>query len=199
MSLIVVIIFGISSVFQAIYTAKKIDQKMTAGMIFSVGILTIGWGTSMVHSLKPAHEIIKLFICYQLLLSAAIIDHKKHKIPNNISGGLLAIGVLSRIGEPLFLNEKSACFLVFAETGMVFMLFFLCYCFLKEKIGAGDLKLLAGISMLCGIRNLFVLLMISFDISLLMLGSDFFYKERRGRQIPLAPVLYVSFFILFLK
>jgi prepilin signal peptidase PulO-like enzyme (type II secretory pathway) len=196
MRLFIVPIFCICSVFGAAYTAKTVEQKMSVKVLAIVGIMAALCGICMVRNVKSIYEILKLAICYQVLLATAIIDYKKHKIPNSISGGLLCCGVISRMGELFFETDKFACFLSFLEVALVLFLFYLCYGFLKSHIGAGDLKLLAGIGMLCGIHRLFLLLVISLGIAFVVLGSKFFCRGRFGGQIPLAPVLYAGYFIL---
>lgn len=136
-------------------------------------------------------------IASAILTAIALIDFDTFLIPDILSVGLLAVGILCALVNPLFLNASSWMKLWLSFRGAAFG-FTLCAAiawigekiFKKEALGGGDIKLLAAVGAWSGVLGAFNCLMIgSFLGSLYGVGLMLRGKVTRSDPIPFGPFL----------
>ena len=132
-----------------------------------------------------------LILSYALIV-ASFIDFEHYIIPDRISLGLIAVGVVFSyflpIGVKGSLIGAAGGFLILYGVAMLGQLLFK-----KEAMGGGDIKLLSGIGAFIGIKGvLFVLLFSSFLGSAVGIGLILIGKKEMTSKIPFGPYLSLA-------
>lgn len=143
-------------------------------------------------------NILKLLICMELLLAAAIVDFYTKKIPNKLVLGLLALRAIIFIPEYFcdgldFMNVLIACLIGFFGCLVVF---YLLSVLTKGGFGMGDVKLIAAMGAMIGISG--TLYSILFGMLICMLaavGLLILRKKGMKDQLPFGPFIYMGFLI----
>ncbi len=115
----------------------------------------------------------------------SVIDIKIREVPNWISGA---------IALTAFLN-----FDVRSLWGLMVAVIFFAVALFTGKIGGGDVKLIAALSMVCGLWGSFALLLFAQIAMLVFYGIRFVvYKLRgktAGKSLPFVPFIFIGYLI----
>ncbi len=126
------------------------------------------------------------FVAIIILLGIdSVIDIKTREIPNWIS---VAIALTA------FLN-----FDVRSLWGLIVAVIFFAVALFTGKIGGGDVKLIAALSMVCGLWGSFALLLFAQIAMLIFYAIKFVIFKLRGRTadkaLPFVPFIFVGYLI----
>lgn len=132
--------------------------------------------------------IVKGFLFSMILIFTAYVDFKTKIIPNMVH---ILIILVSLININLYKSLAGAIIVPFP---------FLISALLKDGgIGGGDIKLMAGIGFLLGIKNGFIAAIIGLTTAVIINGVYYKLKEQdRNISFPLAPYLGIGSFLSFL-
>lgn len=141
-------------------------------------------------------------LCTLLILCPiAYIDAKNYRIPNKylilgfiVRGFILAIELLTGIFQvEVFISE-------FAAVLLVFLLTVVCSTLFKNKIGAGDFKLLFLMATFLGIESLWSALVASVLVAgVVSLTLILTKKKRKNEIIPLGPCFAIGTIITLVQ
>lgn len=159
----------------------------------AVGLLALGlrlrWGPA------PAWLGASVAAC-GILVAVTFIDWRTFIIPDELSLGLLALGVVCCPFNPIFSGKLAAKLLASAGGGAAG--FAMCWAvaavgewvFKKEAMGGGDIKLLAGVGAWSGVLGAFDCLLVGSLLGALY-GAALLARGRVKRQdpIPFGPFL----------
>ncbi len=131
------------------------------------------------------------FVLVVILLDIdSVIDIKTREIPNWISGAIALTALLNFDARSLW--------------GLIVALIFFAVALFTGKIGGGDVKLIAALSMVCGLWGSFALLLFAQIAMLIFSAIKFVIFKLRGRTadkaLPFVPFItlgYVLTNILF--
>lgn len=132
------------------------------------------------------------------LFLVAFIDLRKKIIPDSLTGLLFLFGFLK-----LFLfHENFENKIIGMSTFPIFFSILYGYgenLFKKEIVGFGDIKLLWTIGFYIGYKGVYELL-IFYNIIFLIapLYGFLYYKNRKEREVPFAPILAIGTFIFYI-
>lgn len=138
---------------------------------------------------------IELGVCYMSALAAAIIDLKTKTIPNFIPLSLVGIRLGILIYEILVVDGVIG-YLISSLVGC-----FLCALLLvlanrisKGGIGAGDIKLLSCIGLVCGIYVVFSALLLSLIACIITSVGFLALKKKTSKDhLPFGPFIFIGF------
>ena len=120
-----------------------------------------------------------------LLCVDSVIDIKSREIPNWISGA---------VALTAFLN-----FDVRSLWGLIVAVIFFAVALFTGKIGGGDVKLIAALSVVCGLWGSFALLLFAQIAMLIFYGIRFVIFKLRGRTadkaLPFVPFIFIGYII----
>ncbi|MED4353565.1 A24 family peptidase [Schinkia azotoformans] len=130
-------------------------------------------------------DLIIILFGFSVLLVATIKDFKSKTIPNWLTLGSILCLVLYRLFEGNFFQYFTA----FAYVGITFTLL---SWLTKEAIGGGDIKLFLALSLICGLQNVFLVIVMSFVMAFLVSIT----VCKKEVELILAPFILVSYTIL---
>ena len=165
-------------------------------------------GTALLSGLLLGIQIPKLYFLYTdwvrfiltlaLLNYASVIDWKTHKIPNMVSGLMLATAVCTDAVD-CFSGRPSAGAWILSSLIAAFIVFiFFVFCRLASKggIGFGDIKLATVLALICGFRGIIYVLVVSEISALLAAAAGLLLKKMSLRDgLPFAPFFMAGFII----
>ena len=115
----------------------------------------------------------------------SVLDIKTREIPNLISGA---------IALTAFLN-----FDVRSLWGLIVAVIFFAVALFTGKIGGGDVKLIAALSVVCGLWGSFALLLFAQIAMLVFYGIRFVVLKLRGKtagkSLPFVPFIFIGYLI----
>ena len=172
--------------------------------LIEIGMGVLAVGLWKIHPKNPAWVLASL-IASSILTAIALIDFETFLIPDILSLGLIATGILCAPINPLFLTPSLWIKVWISVKGALFG-FLLCAAiawlgeklFKKEAMGGGDIKLLAAVGAWSGSLGAFNCLMLGsllgslYGISLMFRG-----KVTRSDPIPFGPFLSAGAIINF--
>lgn len=126
------------------------------------------------------------FAAIMILLGVdSVIDIRTREIPNLISGA---------IALTAFLN-----FDVSSLWGLIVAVIFFLAALATGKIGGGDVKLIAALSVVCGLWGSFALLLFAQIAMLVFYGIRFVVLKLRGKtagkSLPFVPFIFIGYLI----
>lgn len=115
----------------------------------------------------------------------SVFDIKTREVPNWISGA---------IALTAFLN-----FDVHSLWGLIVAVIFFAVALFTGKIGGGDVKLIAALSVVCGLLGSFALLLLAQIAMLIFYGIRFVILKLRGRTadkaLPFVPFIFIGYLV----
>lgn len=181
------------------WAIKKYNRtKITYIGVALLFIASLICGYVISNSVTSVIAGIEITICYYVILAAAIIDFRIKRIPNLLSVILIVSRLLILIYEVLFVEEVVA-YLVSSLIGCFLSGLMLIFAnrLSKGGIGAGDIKLLSCLGLMCGLYVVFSTLLIA--LVLCILASLFLLimkKSGKKEQIPFGPFIYFGYLIM---
>jgi len=140
----------------------------------------------------------RFILSLALLNYASVIDWKTHKIPNMVSGLMLAAAVCADVVD-CFSGRPSAGAWILSSLIAAFIVFiFFVFCRLVSKggIGFGDIKLVTVLALICGFRGIIYVLVFSEISALFAAAAGLLLKKMSLRDgLPFAPFFMVGFII----
>ena len=181
-------------------------QRLKGSLKRSEKILVIV--VALLGGLLAGVRIPALYICYSdwfrfifalaLLKYASVIDWKTHKIPNMVSGLMLAAAFCADAVD-CFSGRPSAGAWILSSLIAAFIVFiFFVFCRLVSKggIGFGDIKLVTVLALICGFRGIIYVLVFSEISALLAATAALLLKKMSLRDgMPFAPFFLAGFII----
>lgn len=185
--------------------ASKITSFNVKSIILSVVMIAVmvlaSWYLTYVNYERGIAFILKRVAWLSILWPCAVIDFKKHIIPNSI----LVITVLYRaiiaVLEAIMYREAFVANIVSEIVIALIMLVLcmLCRLIIKNSIGYGDVKLIICMGLLLGINSLvnalFASLLVSFFVAIYMLMAK---KKTKKDNIAFAPCVLVGTIISYI-
>ncbi len=134
------------------------------------------------------------------LLIVALIDFKRHKIPNFWLLTALVTKICWLGSLFFFEREKFGEYFAQSVTGFVFLLVMavLLYKPFYKTVGAGDFKLLMTFGFCVGFPSCLAVMVISLFLAVLVLILSKFGKLDKNYRIPFAPVVFLAYLIRLL-
>lgn len=130
-------------------------------------------------------SVVQFAAIITLLGIDSVLDIKTREIPNLISGA---------IALTAFFN-----FNVRSLWGLIVAVIFFAVALFTGKIGGGDVKLIAALSVVCGLWGSFALLLFAQIAMLVFYGIRFVvYKLRgktAGKSLPFVPFIFIGYLI----
>lgn len=172
---------------------KNIVQALfgTGMIISSIAIITM---LSLLYDVSWMFTIKRIIVC-TVLWPIALIDYRKHIIPNKIIGAMIisrvAIAVVELISDwKTAKTELLSCLI--AAVGILAILCLMRF-IVKEGIGFGDIKLFSVLGLFFGLKGAFAVVFMSFlasfFVSIFLLVSK---RKNRKEQIAFAPSILVG-------
>ena len=126
------------------------------------------------------------FILVAVLLGIdSVIDIKTREIPNWISGAIALTALINFDARSLW--------------GLIVAVIFFAVALFTCKIGGGDVKLIAALSVVCGLWGSFALLMFAQIAMLIFYAIKFVIFKLRGRTagkaLPFVPFIFIGYLI----
>lgn len=172
---------------------KNIVQALF-GMGMIISSIAIIMMLSLLYDAFWMFTIKRIIVC-TVLWPIALLDYRKHIIPNKIIGAMVISRIAIAVVE-LILDWKSAktellsCLI--AAIGILVILCLMRF-IVKDGIGFGDIKLFTGIGLFFGLKGTFVAVfmsfLVSFFVSIFLLMSK---RKNRKEQIAFAPSILVG-------
>ena len=139
------------------------------------------------------------FICaFVLLTYASVIDWKTHKIPNMVSGLMLATAICTDAVDFLSGRPSAGAWILSSLIAAIIVFIFFVFCRLVSKggIGFGDIKLVTVLALICGFRGIIYVLVFS-EISALLAAVAALLLKKMGLRdgMPFAPFFLAGFII----
>ncbi|MCM1277049.1 MAG: A24 family peptidase [Lachnospiraceae bacterium] len=128
-------------------------------------------------------ELLQFLTVAIILGVGSVIDIKTREIPNWISVAVLFAAI------PNFYFEKL--------WGVTVAIIFFSVALATEKIGGGDVKLVAALSIVCGLWGSFALLLFAQIAMLIFYGVSVIVQKLRGKtaskSLPFVPFLFIGY------
>ncbi|HBH95716.1 MAG TPA: prepilin peptidase [Ruminococcaceae bacterium] len=128
-------------------------------------------------------SVMQFAVISALLAADSVIDIKTREVPNLISGA---------IALTAFLN-----FDVRSLWGLIVAVIFFAVALFTGKIGGGDVKLIAALSVVCGLWGSFALLLFAQIAMLVFYGIRFVVLKLRGKtagkSLPFVPFIFIGY------
>ncbi|MGM9603112.1 MAG: prepilin peptidase [Faecousia sp.] len=144
--------------------------------------------------------IVKLGFCYFAILAAAIIDYKLRIIPNFIPLTLIGARVLIFLYE-FFCMEGYVQELIFSLIGCLLcgLILVLGNKISKGGIGAGDIKLLCCVGLVCGVNTVFTTLLLALICCCILAVVGMMMKKiTLKNSVPFGPFIYIGYVLMCL-
>ena len=124
------------------------------------------------------------FVAVAVLLGiGSVMDIRTREIPNWISVAVLITAALNFNLENLW--------------GLIVAVIFFSVALATEKIGGGDVKLIAALSVVCGLWGSFALLLFAQISMLIFYGVSVIVQKLRGRTadkaLPFVPFIFIGY------
>lgn len=120
-----------------------------------------------------------------LLGIGSVMDIRTREIPNWISAAVLITAALNFKFENLW--------------GIVVAVIFFAVALFTRKIGGGDVKLIAALSVVCGLWGSFALLLFAQIAMLIFYGVSVIVQKLRGRTadkaLPFVPFIFLGYIV----
>lgn len=159
--------------------------------VFSAAhIQPLDWSSAMSIFFSPSLMIFLLTIV--VLVSISIVDYLYYEIPNEYNALVFLLGIAWAYKKAMLADG-------FVAALVLFLVFFLLMVITKGQLGAGDVKLVAGLGWFLGKSSILPFLMYSFFVaafvSVILLATK---KKKKEDRIPFGPFLCTGFFMVFL-
>ncbi|MBQ9766449.1 MAG: prepilin peptidase [Lachnospiraceae bacterium] len=143
----------------------------------------------------PILTLIKIGICYMAVLGAMIMDWKIRAIPNYIPLALFGLRLVILVYELIFVDMALEQFVSSVIGCAVVVLFlFIANRVSKGGIGAGDVKLLAGIGFMCDMYVVLTTLLLGLICCIIIsMTLVAFKKINMKAHVPFGPFIYMGF------
>ncbi len=141
---------------------------------------------------------IQIGVCYMASLAAAVIDIKTHTIPNFITISIICVRVLVFIYEVIF-TDTALSYLLSSVVGCLLcaILLIIANRVSKGGIGGGDIKLLSGIGLMCGIYVVFSTLLLSLIACVIVSAILVAVKKKKIKEhLPFGPFIYLGMVVM---
>ncbi|MBE7038167.1 MAG: prepilin peptidase [Ruminococcaceae bacterium] len=225
-SVIITLLFGLLSAFMSFfmfyYTNKKIElidtsienneendipclkkyEKNVYSLISLIVIIVLSALSGFIISKNAVSitALIMLGVSYIVLLGAAVIDYKLKIIPNFFPLVLIISRILILIYEFIFTNTVVASFLSsligFFLSGLLLII---ANKLSKGGIGAGDIKLLASLGLMCGVYVAFSTLLLALIACILISLILIALKKKTSKDVmPFGPFIYIGYLVMCL-
>ncbi len=134
------------------------------------------------------HETITVLSLLTVIMPISIIDIRKQKIPDIIIYPAIIVFLVIKIW---IFNDSLFTVLLLPIAG--FIPFFLIWYFTKGKMGLGDAKFSAFLSLILGIEQWFLMIFLSSLFALIFAGIMLLAKKmNRSSKIPYGPFLSIG-------
>lgn len=178
--------------------SKAIGKKLL--LVFIIILFAIGFAVTwfVFHRVSEAINIAKMLIALVCLVGSACVDYREHRIPN-LFPAVMAVSGVVLLALGYFTGQVGATsYVVSSAISAVGCVLFLTVASLLSKggIGAGDIKLLGALGLLCGVYTICetaffaIILCALFSIPLLLLKK----KTIKG-ALPFGPFILLGFVI----
>lgn len=196
--IVLAVLLSLVSVYLLIRDQNEKSKKMLIYCIIAMFIV-VGITCTLIYVYEDNSFIFNLKrICLlSVLWPVAYTDYKQYRIPNSfIVLGLIYRGLIIPI-ELLWSDAFIASFISeIIATAVLLIATVLCGVFIKNAIGAGDIKLFVVMGLLLGLEGIwnamFLSLIISFFVALYLLARK---KKSRSDNIPFGPAITVGTFL----
>lgn len=144
--------------------------------------------------------IVKLGLCYFAILAAAIIDYKLRIIPNFIPLTLIGARVFIFLYE-LLCMDGYARELIFSAVGCLLcgLILILGNKLSRGGIGAGDIKLLCCVGLMCGVNAVFITLLLALICCCTLAIVGLLTKKiTLKNSVPFGPFIYLGYVLMCL-
>lgn len=137
-------------------------------------------------------KAIYYLLVFGVLAIVFSIDYRFELIPDECQVALIFLGVLKILARPgTLINSCIAAaigFLSFWLLGKIALIIYK-----KEGMGYGDVKLMTGLGLIFGIKNIITITMISFVVgAVISLGLMIFAKKGMKSYIPFGPFIVIG-------
>lgn len=135
------------------------------------------------------------------LLSAMIIDHYTHLIPNRIVLASLGVGVILLVIEFFLYREEFLGTLIASVVGILVcvVLFYVMSRLTKNGMGMGDVKLIAAMGWLLGLSTTMIAVLFSLILcTLVALVLLFGKKKNKNDKLPFGPFMFFGYIFMLL-
>lgn len=135
------------------------------------------------------------------LLSAMIIDHYTHLIPNTIVLSSLGVGVILLVIEFVLYREEFLATLIASVIGILVcvVLFYVMSRLTKNGMGMGDVKLIAAMGWLLGLSATMIAVLFSLILcTLVALFLLFRKKKNKNDRLPFGPFMFFGYILMLL-
>lgn len=176
---------------------ERPKQMLIYCVIASLIVVGITWSLLYIYEENTFVFNLKRVCLLSVLWPIAYTDYKEYRIPNSfIVLGLIYRGLLVPI-ELLWSDSFLASIISEGIATVVLLIAtILCGVFIKNAIGAGDIKLFVVMGLLLGLEGIwnamFLSLIISFFVALYLLVRK---KKSRSDNIPFGPAIAIGTFL----
>lgn len=183
------------------YKSKKLSKKVIWVLCSVILVISFIASLSVFYHNKDVINVCKMLLILVFLTGAAANDFREYRIPNFyplvIALGAIIIHVVAVLTgqDGAVAYVSSAVYATVITTVFMVIVAFLT----KHGIGAGDIKLLASMSMVGGILTMMSVLFFSVFISALSAAVLLISKKKKlSGSVPFAPCIYFGYIITLL-
>lgn len=178
--------------------AKSVSRKVMLILLIILFLTGFTCAFFVLRRVKNVINIIKMLVALLCLVGSACVDYREHRIPN-LFPALMALSgiVLLALGHFTEQAGSTAYIVGSAMSAIGCVLFLSIASFLsKGGVGAGDIKLLGALGLLCGVyticETLFVSMMSCAILSVILLGLK---KKNLKSALPFGPFILLGFIV----
>ncbi|TCJ98257.1 UNVERIFIED_ORG: type IV leader peptidase family protein [Anoxybacillus amylolyticus] len=151
---------------------------------------SLAWGDVFRVLFDPS--FLAFLVLVVVLTTISLIDYWYYEIPNEYNALVFALGLAWAF------SRSSSWEQAFLASLVLFGLFFVLMVATKGQLGAGDVKLVAGLGLFLGVPGVLPFFMYSFLmaalVSVFLLATK---KKKRSDRLPFGPFLVAGFFLAF--
>lgn len=151
---------------------------------------SLTWGDAFRVLFDPSY--LAFLVLVVVLTTVSLIDYLYYEIPNEYNALVFVLGLAWTF------SRSSSWGQAFLASLVLFGLFFMLMVVTRGQLGAGDVKLVAGLGLFLGTSGILPFFMYSFLIAALV--SVFLLvvkKKKRSDRLPFGPFLVAGFFLVF--
>lgn len=180
---------------------KSIGRRSVLALAVIIAAASFAAALRILLKVHDQINVSKMLIALVCIVGSACVDYREHRIPN-LFPAILALGGLVLLAAGYFTKQPGAqAYMVSSVAAAVGCALFLTVATLLtgHGIGAGDIKLLSALGLMCGVNTICSTLL--FGIMLCALAAIVLLvlkKKTLKEALPLGPFLLVGFVISML-